>query len=104
MVKGKLALVPNTQIKYDEEFVKVEATRVMAELAEKLYISSNGTVEVPLPYNPETIKVYPDETFESFEGVYNLWSYEYTPEFKEKLYNDYLSRGGKPLDEYKNGF
>ncbi len=104
MVKAKLALVPNTQIKYDEEFVKVEATRVMAELAEKLYISSNGTVEVPLPYNPETIKVYPDETFESFEGVYNLWSYEYTPEFKEKLYNDYLSRGGKPLDEYKNGF
>ena len=57
-----------------------------------------------MPYKSGEFKVLPDETFESFSGVYNLWSYEYSKEYKEKLYNEYLERGGKPLDEYKNGF
>lgn len=104
LVGASVALFPVTQIKFDEELDHWSANRVSLEVADEYHIASNGTVEIPLPYKKGNVKVYPDETFESFSGVYNLWSYEYTPEYKEKLYNEYLSRGGKPLEEYKNGF
>ncbi len=104
LVDASIALFPVTQIKFDEELHNYRANEVSIELADAYYIASNGTVEIPLPYFKGNVKVYPDETFESFSGVYNLWSYEYTKEYKEKLYNEYLERGGKPLDEYTNGF
>ena len=104
LVDASIALFPVTQIKFDEELHNFRANEVSIELADAYYIASNGTVEIPLPYVNGNVKVYPDETFESFSGVYNLWSYEYTKEYKEKLYNEYLERGGKPLDEYRNGF
>ncbi len=99
-----VVLFPTTQIKYDEEFEHIEANRVAVALAKECYISANGTVKFPLPYAPGTAVIYPDETFESFDGVFNLWNYSYTPERKQQLYNAYLARGGKPIDEYKNGF
>lgn len=104
LVDASIALFPVTQIKFDEELHHYKANEVSIEIADEYYIASNGTVEIPLPYVKGNVKVYPDETFESFSGIYNLWSYEYSKEYKEKLYNEYLSRGGKPLDEYKNGF
>lgn len=104
LVDASIALFPVTQIKFDEELHNYRANEVSIEIADAYYIASNGTVEIPLPYIKGNIKVYPDETFESFSGVYNLWSYEYTKEYKEKLYKEYLDRGGKPLEEYKNGF
>ena len=104
LVDADVALFPVTQIKFDEELDHWSANRVSLEIADEYYIASNGTVEIDLPYKKGDIKVLPDETFESFKGVYDLWSYEYTKEYKEKLYNEYLGRGGKPLDEYKDGF
>ncbi len=104
LVDADVALFPVTQIKFDEELDHWSANRVSLEVADEYYIASNGTVEIDLPYKKGEIKVFPDETFESFKGVYNLWSYEYTAEYKEKLYKEYLDRGGKPLDEYKDGF
>lgn len=104
LVDADVALFPVTQIKFDEELDHWSANRVSLDIADEYYIASNGTVEIDLPLKKGCVKVYPDETFESFEGVYNLWSYEYTPEYKQKLYEEYLRRGGKPLDEYKNGF
>ncbi len=104
LVDASVALFPVTQIKFDEELDHWSANRVSLEIADEYYIASNGTVEIDLPYEKGCVKVYPDETFESFSGVYNLWSYEYSAEYKEKLYKEYLGRGGKPLDEYKNGF
>lgn len=104
LVDASIALFPVTQIKFDEELHNYRANEVSIEIADAYYIASNGTVEIPLPYIKGNVKVYPDETFESFSGVYNLWSYEYTKEYKEKLYKEYLERGGKPLEEYKNGF
>lgn len=104
LVDADVALFPVTQIKFDEELDHWSANRVSLEIADEYFIASNGTVEIDLPYKKGEIKVFPDETFESFKGVYDLWSYEYTKEYKEKLYNEYLSRGGKPLDEYKDGF
>ncbi len=105
LVDADLVLFPVTQIFFDQEYKNYEANRVSIELADgNYYIASNGTVEVPLPYVKGNEILYSDETFESFKGVYDLWTYEYTPERKEQLYKEYLSRGGKPLDEYKNGF
>ncbi len=104
LVYADVTLFPVTQIKFDEELDHWSANRVSLEIADEYYIASNGTVEIDLPYKKGEIKVFPDETFESFKGVYDLWSYEYTKEYKEKLYKEYLSRGGKPLDEYKDGF
>ena len=99
-----VVLFPTTQIKYDEEWPHYEANRVAVALAKECYISANGTVKLPLPYQHGTAVVYPDETFESFQGVFNLWNYSYTPERKRQLYDEYLARGGKPIEEYKNGF
>ena len=105
LVGAKCVLFPATQIKFDETWDIHSTNRKSIEIAEgNYYIASNGTVEIDLPYVKGTEKVHPDATFESFKGVYDLWTYSYTPEYKEKLYNEYLSRGGKPIDEYKNGF
>ncbi len=104
LVGASVALFPVTQIKFDEELDHWSANRVSLDIADEYHIASNGTVEIDLPYKKGTVKVLTDETFESFKGVYDLWSYEYTPEYKKRLYEEYLNRGGKPLDEYKNGF
>ena len=105
LVGADCVLFPATQIKFDETWNVHSTNRKSVEVAKGNYfIASNGTVEIKLPYIKGSEVVYPDETFESFKGVYDLWTYEYTKEYKEKLYNEYLSRGGKPLDEYKNGF
>lgn len=104
LVDAKVALFPVTQIKFDEELEHWSANKVSLDICDEYYIASNGTVEIPLPYDKSTVKLYPDETFESFKGVYDLWSYEYPVEYKRSLYEAYLERGGKPLEEYKNGF
>ena len=105
LVGAKLVLFPVTQIIFNQEYKVYPENKLAIDIADGNYfIASNGTVEVDLPYVKGTEKLYPDETFESFKGVYDLWAYEYDKEYKEKLYNEYLSRGGKPLDEYKNGF
>ena len=105
LVDAKLVLFPVTQIIFDKEFQVYPENKLAIDLAEgNYYIASNGTVEIPLPYVRGKEKLYPDETFESFKGVFDLWAYEYDKEYKERLYKEYLSRGGKPLDEYINGF
>ncbi len=104
LVNAEIALFPVTQIKFDEELPHQEANRKSIEISKYYFIASNGTVEIPLPYKSGEFKLYSDETFESFSGIYNLWAYEYSKEREEQLYKEYLERGGKPLDEYKNGF
>lgn len=105
LVDADVVLFPVTQIFFDKEYDNYEANRVAVDLADgNYYIASNGTVEIPLPYVKGNEILYPDETFESFQGVFDLWTYEYSAQRKEQLYKEYLNRGGKPLDEYKNGF
>ncbi len=93
---AKVLLVPNTQIKFDEEIPRYEANRVAIDLADEYHISSNGTVEVPIPYVPGTLKVHPDETFENFDRIQALWGYTYTDEYKQALFDEYLRRSGLP--------
>ena len=42
-----------------------------------------------------SFKELPDETFEDFSKINQLWGYEYTPERKAELYAKFLERGGK---------
>lgn len=105
LVDADLVLFPVTQIIFDQEYKVYEENKYAIDLAEGRYhIASNGTVEVDLPYVKGSENVYPDETFENFKGINDLWGYQYDGEYKQRLYNEYLARGGKPIAEYKNGF
>ncbi len=89
---AECVLFPITEIKFDEELPRQESNRVAIELAKEYHIASNGTAEIPLPYKFGQTKILPDETFEDFNGIFNLWCYEYTDEYKEKLYKEFLER------------
>ncbi len=105
LVDADLVLFPVTQIIFDQEYKVYEENKYAIDLADgNYYIASNGTVEVDLPYVKGTEKLYPDQSFEDFKGINDLWNYSYTPEYKQSLYDAYKKRGGKPIDEYENGF
>ena len=91
---AECVLFPITQIKFDEELPRQESNRVAIALAKEYYIASNGATEIPLPYVYGNTKVLPDETFEDFNGIFNLWTFEYTDERKEQLYKEFLERKG----------
>ncbi|MBQ7543144.1 MAG: hypothetical protein IJT44_12730 [Clostridia bacterium] len=93
---AKVVLFPNTQIIFEQDLPVYEANRVAIDLADEYHVSSNGTVEVPLPYVPGTVKVLPDETFENFDRIHALWGYTYTDEYKQALFDEYLRRSGLP--------
>lgn len=105
LVDADIVLFPVTQIIFDQEYKVYEENKYAIDLAGgTYYIASNGTVEIDLPYVKGNEKLYPDETFENFKGINDLWGYEYTSEYKQRLYEAYLARGGKPITEYENGF
>lgn len=99
LLNAPLAVFPITRIKFDEELPRVEANPTILELAEKYYISSDGTVKVPLPFDINTVEQLPDESFEDFEKIRNLWGYTYTDERKKELYDIFLEHGGD-LDKF----
>ncbi|MBQ7956572.1 MAG: hypothetical protein IJ279_00935 [Clostridia bacterium] len=100
LLKGKLALFPITQIKFDEAMPKVPANQVAIDLADEYYVSSNGTIVVPLPYKKGTVTTLPDETFEDFGKIKRMWGYDYTDEYKKEMYELYLKNGGKEESLY----
>ncbi len=85
-------LFPITEIKFDEELPRQESNRVAIALSKEYHIASNGIAEIDLPYVYGTTKIWPDETFEDFNGIYNLWAYEYTEERKAQLRADFEKR------------
>ena len=98
LLSADVAVFPITRIKFDEEYPRQEANRKAIELADSYYITSDGTVVIPLPYERGKIEVLPDETFEDFGKIEHLWGYTYTAERKEELYKLFLANGGK-LDD-----
>ncbi len=94
LARPKIALFPVTQIKFDEDFPRIEANRRILEIADEYYISSNGTVEIPLPYEKGKIEKLPDESFEDFKKIKKLWGYDYTDEKKEQLLRLFKSNKG----------
>ncbi len=109
LLGAEIVVFPITRIKFEEEMPRIKANRTAIEIAEKYFISSDGTIEIPLPYDKNTIKQHPDETFEDFKKIKRLWGYDYTDEYKKQLYNLFVKNGGKqenillPID-YKGSF
>ena len=87
--KAEVALFPTTYIFYLQDLEKYAATRTVNDLAKERFVSSDGTVGLPLPYTIGSAEVFPDETFEDFDA---LWGYEYTDEFKRSLKYRFLSK------------
>jgi len=78
----------------------VPANQVAIDLADEYYVSSNGTIVVPLPYKKGTVTTLPDETFEDFGKIKRMWGYDYTDEYKKEMYELYLRNGGKDESLY----
>lgn len=98
LLDADVAVFPITRIKFDEEYPRIEANRKAIKLANKYFITSDGTVKIPLPYSPETVEKLPDETFEDFGKIERLWGYTYTDERKKELYDIFILNGGN-LDD-----
>lgn len=94
LASPKVLLFPVTQIMFDGDLDRYPVNTTIINNCDEYYIASNGTVEIDLPYKLGSAKKFDDETFESFEGVYNLWSYEYTEERKEQLRQLFIKNGG----------
>lgn len=94
LLDASIAVFPITRIKFDEEYPRIEANRRAIELADRYYITSDGTVKIPLPFSLETVEKLPDETFEDFGKIERLWGYTYTDERKKELYDIFLANGG----------
>lgn len=94
LLDADIAVFPITRIKFDEEYPRIEANRRAIELADRYFITSDGTVKIPLPYSPETVEKLPDETFEDFGKIERLWGYTYTPERKKELFEIFVANGG----------
>lgn len=99
LLNPSLAVFPITRIKFDEEYPRIKANRRLTELAKRYYITSDGTVKIPLPYKLENVEALPDESFEDFPKIKRLWNYEYSDERKKELYEIFLAHGGK-LDKF----
>lgn len=94
MLGADLAVFPITRIKFDEEYPRIEANRRAIEIARKYFISSDGTVEIHLPYDIDKVRTLPDESFEDFEKIRCLWGYTYSEERKKELFEIFLNNGG----------
>ncbi len=94
LLNAEIAVFPITRIKFDEELPRIEANRRAIELAKAYYITSDGTVKIPLPYSFDTVEKLPDETFEDFGKIERLWGYTYTDERKQELYELFIQNGG----------
>ncbi len=94
LINADLCVFPITEIKFWEEHPRLAANRTAIALAEEYYISSNGTVRVPLPYRKGTVTQLPDETCEDFAKIFRLWGYDYTDAYKRELYEKFLKAGG----------
>lgn len=94
LINARVAVFPITRIMFDEEYPKLEANRRLIEIAEKYYITSDGTVCIPLPLDIDNIVKLPDETFEDFAKIKNQWGYCYSDDRINELYEIYKKNGG----------
>lgn len=100
LTNADVVLFPTTQIKFDEEYPRFAANAASVNIARHCFIASNGTVEFTFPLRENKIKLYPDEIFENFNGIYNLWGYEYTEERKNRLQKEFSERQNIRLIEW----
>ena len=95
LLHADTAVFPVTRVMFEAELPKKEANRRAIELAGQYFITSDGTVCVPLPYNRGAVTQLPDETMEDFAKINRLWKYEYTDEYKDYIYRTFTAHGGR---------
>ena len=88
------AVFPVTRIFYEEDIQRHEANRRILALSAQQFVTGDGTVCIPLPYDRDTVYKLPDETFEDFAKIKRLWRYVYTDERQKELYDLFLQNGG----------
>lgn len=96
LLRADTVIFPVTRIMFEGNLPRREANRTAIALASRCFITGDGTVRVPLPYDKETISQLPDETVEDFAKIRRLWKYEYTPEYMDYIYQTFLAHGGDP--------
>ena len=94
LLHGDTVIFPVTRIFFESDMERKEENRTAAGLASNCYVTGDGTVVVPLPYDKDTVYALPDETFEDFEKIKRIWRYVYTQERKNGLYETFLAHGG----------
>lgn len=96
LLAADTAVFPVTRIMFEADVKRHAADRKAIELASRCFITSDGTVAVPLPYDKDTVYALPDESMEDFEKIKRLWRYDYPEEYKRYIYGEFLKHGGKP--------
>jgi len=94
LLSADTVIFPVTRIFFEADYERKEENRRAIEIAGNCYVTGDGTVCVPMPYNRETVYSLPDETFEDFEKIKRIWRYVYTDERKKELYETFLAHGG----------
>ena len=89
-----LAIDPNNKTVLGN--FKATLNNLAIELASRYFITGDGTVCVPLPYQRDSVCKLPDETLEDFAKIERLWKYRYTDEYKAYIYHKFLENGGDP--------
>ena len=87
---------PVTRIMFEGDLPRHAANRKAIALASQHYVTGDGTVCVPLPYQRDRVTKLPDETLEDFAKIERLWKYHYTEEYKAYIYKTFLQNGGDP--------
>lgn len=98
LLAADTAIFPVTRVMFEQDIKRHAADRKAVELASRYYITSDGTVCVPLPYDKDAVYALPDETTEDFEKIKRLWRYVYPEEYKKYIYDKFLENGGVPED------
>lgn len=96
LLNADTVIFPVTRIMFEGDLPRHEANRKAIELASQYFITGDGTVCVPLPYQKNTVTKLPDETLEDFAKIERLWKYRYTDEYKAYIYDTFLKNGGDP--------
>ncbi|MBQ7639303.1 MAG: hypothetical protein IJS90_10425 [Clostridia bacterium] len=96
LLNADTVIFPVTRVMFEAELPRKEANRTAIALSSQYFITSDGTVRVPLPYKKEKVTKLPDETTEDFAKINRLWKYEYTDEYKKYIYSTFLKNGGDP--------
>ena len=94
LLRGDTVIFPVTRVMFEQDMPRHAANRRAVELASLCFVTGDGTVCVPLPYNKDKVTKLPDETVEDFEKIKRLWRYVYTEEYKQYIYDTFLANGG----------
>lgn len=96
LISADTAVFPVTRIMFEADMKRMPADIKAVEIAGQHFVTGDGTVCIPLPYDRKTVYKLPDETVEDFEKIKRIWRYVYPKEYKDYIYDTFLKNGGSP--------